>query len=55
MFSSLQKFLFITLVALPAVVNAVYEDQYQEYDWQITNIGPSIDHVIFKVTTSRTT
>lgn len=49
MLFSLPKFLFFALLALPVAVLAVYEDQYQEYDWQISNIGPSVDNVLFKV------
>ena len=50
MLSSLRKcLLFALLAVLPAAVQSVYEDQHQEYDWQITNIGPSIDNVLFKV------
>jgi len=47
MMNNLRVLLF-TLLALPSAIVAVYEDQYQEYDWQISNIGPSMDHVIYK-------
>lgn len=49
MLCSLQILLFFALLALPVAVLGVYEDQHQEYDWQITNVGPSLDNVIFKV------
>jgi hypothetical protein len=43
--------LVLVLVLLAAPVRAVYEDQHGEYDWQRTNIGPGLDHVLFKVLT----
>ena len=42
--------LAVTLLSLfSKKVLAVYEDQYKEYDWQISNFGPNVENVIFKV------